>query len=92
MKGYLRTTHRRISRPTLGKRWGCGRNFTDMAVDRGKEGILHAFLARTVEGNGLQQFSLGIRLINDLQHPSTRLALAITSSWVLHVTSPLDIF
>src|SRR5271168_4896697 len=78
--------------PHLGIAMGRRCDFKNMLVNHGQKGILFTSLARTVIRNGLQQFSLGIRLIDDLQHPRTRLALAMTSSWVWHETSPLDIF
>src|SRR5271168_249320 len=61
-------------------------------INRGKKGIFSTFIGRTVEGNRFKQLVLGFRLVDDLQHPRARLALAITSSCVWHTTSPLDIF
>ena len=64
----------------VGKALGRSCDFANMVINRSKEGIFATVFARTIEGNSLKQFRLGIRVVDDLQHPKTRLALAITSS------------
>ena len=55
--------------PHLGIALRRRRDFKNMLANRGKKGILFTSLARTLIGNGLQQFSFSIRLIDDPQDP-----------------------